>query len=86
MVLPWLVAVFLMPNLLLVIAAKVANYREITTVAAECGAAAVRYFRRAGSPDVRSCCDRRTCRRYARGEAREGYARVSFLGALNVMY
>ena len=38
-------------------------------------------FRRAGTMDELSGCDRRTCRRYARGEAREGYAQVSFLGA-----
>ena len=38
-------------------------------------------FRRAGSPDELGGCDRRTYRRYARGEAREGYAQVSFLGA-----
>ena len=42
----------------------------------------LRYFRRAGTTDERCCCDRRTCRQYARGEAREGYAQVSFLGAL----
>ena len=41
-------------------------------------------FRRAGTRDARSCCDRRTCRRYIRGEAREGYAQVSFLGALTL--
>ena len=40
-----------------------------------------RYFRRAGTTDALSGCDRRTSRSYARGEAREGYARVSFLGA-----
>ena len=42
-------------------------------------------FRRAGTPDALCGCDRRTSSRYARCEAREGYARVSFLGARRSM-
>ena len=37
--------------------------------------------RRAGTRDERRGCDRRANLLYTRGEAREGYARVSFLGA-----
>ncbi len=37
--------------------------------------------RRAGTTDALGGCDRRANLLYTRGEAREGYAQVSFLGA-----
>ena len=40
--------------------------------------------RRAGTRDERRGCDRRANLLYTRGEAREGYAQVSFLGAQGV--
>ena len=45
------------------------------------GAVARSFFRRAGASDALCRSDRRTSRSYTRGEAREGYAQVSFLGA-----
>ncbi len=61
-------------------------FREHRIVAWRGRCVMVHNFRRDVAPDALSGCDRRTCRHYARGEAREGYAQVSFLGAVGLLH